>query len=62
MCRLYFASFGRTYQKLQQEVCSMNEKRIGRRTIALTHPPSVLTFSNIGGKFEKLGPLSNYFD
>ena len=40
----------------------MNEKRIGRRTIALAHPPSVLSFSNIGGKFEKQGPLSNYFD
>ena len=40
----------------------MNEKRIGRRTIALAHPPSVLSFANIGGKFEGQGPLSNYFD
>ena len=40
----------------------MNQKRIGRRTIALTHPPSVLSFSNIGGKFEGQGPLGTYFD
>ena len=40
----------------------MNEKRIGRRTIALSHPPSVLSFSNIGGKFEGQGPLGKYFD
>ena len=40
----------------------MNQKRIGRRTIALTHPPSVLSFANIGGKFEGQGPLGSYFD
>ena len=40
----------------------MNDKRIGKRTIALAHPPSVLSFSNIGGKFEKQGPLGEYFD
>ena len=44
------------------EVISINSKRVGRRTIALAHPPSVLSFSNIGGKFEKQGPLSTYFD
>ncbi|MBE6996330.1 MAG: stage V sporulation protein AD [Ruminococcaceae bacterium] len=40
----------------------MNEKRIGRRTIALSHPPSVISFANIGGKQEKEGPLGKYFD
>ena len=40
----------------------MSEKRIGRRTIALGTPPSVLSFANIGGKFEAEGPLSGYFD
>ena len=34
------------------EVASMNDKRLGQRTIALAHPPSVLSFANIGGKFE----------
>ncbi len=38
----------------------MNEKR--RRTITLAHPPSVLSFANIGGKFEGEGPLAAYFD
>ena len=40
----------------------MNNKRVGQRTIALAHPPSVISFSNIGGKFEKQGPLATYFD
>ena len=40
----------------------MNEKRTGQRTIALGVPPSVLSFANIGGKFEAQGPLSGYFD
>ena len=40
----------------------MNDKRLGRRTIALAHPPSVLSFANIGGKFEGQGPLADYFD
>ena len=40
----------------------MNEKRTGQRTIALKDPPSVLSFANIGGKFEAQGPLSGYFD
>ena len=40
----------------------MNEKRLGKRTIALAHPPSVLSYSNIGGKFEGEGPLAKYFD
>ena len=40
----------------------MNEKRVGQRTIALASPPSVVSFANIGGKFEAQGPLSGYFD
>ena len=44
------------------EVASMNDKRVGQRTIALAHPPSVISFSNIGGKFEGKGPLRTYFD
>ena len=40
----------------------MNEKRLGSRTVALAHPPSVLAFSNIGGKFESKGPLAEHFD
>ena len=40
----------------------MNDKRLGQRTIALAHPPSVLSFANIGGKFEGQGPLADYFD
>ncbi len=41
---------------------SLNDKRIGKRTLALAHPPSVCSFANIGGKFEKEGPLATYFD
>ena len=40
----------------------MNDKRLGRQTVALAHPPSVLSFANIGGKFEGQGPLADYFD
>ncbi|WP_295580632.1 stage V sporulation protein AD [uncultured Oscillibacter sp.] len=40
----------------------MNDKRLGRQTVALAHPPSVLSFANIGGKFEGQGPLATYFD
>jgi len=40
----------------------MRNKRLGKQTLALSNPPSVLTFSNIGGKFEGQGPLSSYFD
>jgi len=40
----------------------MHNKRIGQRTIALQHPPSVISFANIGGKFEGQGPLGAYFD
>ena len=40
----------------------MNSKRIGRRTVALQTPPSVLSFANIGGRMEGQGPLAKYFD
>lgn len=40
----------------------MNEKRIGRRTVALSHPPAVLSYANIGGRQERRGPLSASFD
>ena len=40
----------------------MSSKRIGQRTIALSSPPSVLSFAAIGGKFESRGPLAAYFD
>ena len=39
----------------------MNQKRVGKRTIALEHPPSVISFANIGGKMEGEGPLREYF-
>lgn len=40
----------------------MKSKRIGRQTVALSQPPSVLSFANIGGKLEGKGPLAEYFD
>jgi len=40
----------------------MSDKRVGQRTVALTHPPAVCSFSNIGGKHESDGPLAEYFD
>lgn len=40
----------------------MSEKRIGRRTVALSNPPVIISHANIGGKQERLGPLSDYFD
>ena len=40
----------------------MNNKRIGRRTVALEHPPSVISYANIGGKLEGEGPLREHFD
>ena len=33
-----------------------------RQTIHLSAPPSVLSWANIGGKYEKDGPLAPYFD
>ena len=40
----------------------MKNKRLGSQTVALAHPPSVLSFANIGGKNEGRGPLADYFD
>ena len=40
----------------------MNEKRVGTRTIALAHPPSVLSCAAVGGKMESQGPLASFFD
>lgn len=40
----------------------MKQKRLGSQTVALAHPPSILSFANIGGKFEAQGPLASYFD
>ena len=40
----------------------MNNQHLGRQTAALGTPPSVLSFANIGGKFEGQGPLAEYFD
>ena len=40
----------------------MDTKRMSRQTVALSHPPSVLSFANIGGKFEGAGPLGAWFD
>ena len=40
----------------------METKCLGRQTVALAHPPSVLSFACIGGKFEGQGPLADFFD
>lgn len=40
----------------------MSNQRVGKRTIALAHPPSVISFANIGGRLEGEGPLGAYFD
>ncbi len=40
----------------------MTNKHIGPQTVALASPPSVVAFSNIGGKLEGKGPLAAYFD
>ena len=40
----------------------MNRPNFERRTIQLRHPPSVLSWGNIGGKMEAQGPLAAHFD
>lgn len=40
----------------------MTRKRLGRQTVQLQTPPSVLAWANIGGKMEGQGPLAHYFD
>ncbi len=37
-------------------------KRIGARTVRLTHPPAVLSFAAVGGHMEGKGPLRDCFD
>ena len=40
----------------------MTSKRLGRQTVRLAQPPSVVSYANIGGKFEGNGPLAEHFD
>ncbi len=37
-------------------------KRLGARTVRLTHPPAVLSFAAVGGHMEGQGPLRECFD
>ena len=62
MTFIFFLFAGTLWATHKNEVSSMNEKRVGKRTIALSHPPSVISYANIGGKQEAEGPLSSYFD
>ena len=62
MTLIFFLFAGTLWATHKNEVSSMNEKRVGKRTIALSHPPSVISYANIGGKQEAEGPLSSYFD
>ena len=40
----------------------MKSKRIGKQTMTLSDPPSVLSFAAVGGRMEACGPLKDYFD
>ena len=40
----------------------MTSRRRGRQTVALLRPPSVVSYANVGGKFEANGPLAGHFD
>ena len=40
----------------------MSEKRLGRQTVALAHPPSFIGWSSVVGKKEGDGPLGDRFD
>ena len=40
----------------------IHNKHLGGQTVALAHPPSVLSFANVGGKQEQEGPLADWFD
>ncbi len=40
----------------------MQTKRLGRQSVQLSHPPSVISFACIGGKLEGQGPLASFFD
>ena len=58
MTLIIFLFAGTLWITHKSEVSSMNEKRVGKRTIALSHPPSVISYANIGGKQEAQGPLA----
>ena len=40
----------------------MRSKRLGRQTVRLNDPPSVVSFAAIGSRQEAKGPLAAYFD
>ena len=40
----------------------MQTKRLGRQSVRLKDPPSVVSFACVGGKMEGQGPLASYFD
>ena len=40
----------------------MQSKRLGRQTVRLSHPPSVVSFAAVGSRQEAKGPLAAYFD
>lgn len=40
----------------------MEQKRPRRQTVALSRPPQIIAFANVGGKHEGHGPLREYFD
>ena len=40
----------------------MQSKRLGRQTVRLSRPPSVVSFAAIGSRQEAKGPLAAYFD
>ena len=40
----------------------MQSKRLGRQTVRLSRPPSVVSFAAIGSRHEAKGPLAAYFD
>ncbi len=48
-------------QKSGEKGCCIG-KRIGSRTLRLSHPPHVIAHANIGGRQEGAGPLAGYFD
>lgn len=38
----------------------MNDKRLGRQTVALAHPPSVLSFPILGGNSRARAPWRTF--
>lgn len=40
----------------------MAQKRLGKATVALANPPSILASASVAGKKEGEGPLSKYYD